>query len=413
MLFVSCGNDDNSGAGTPTGKVDTTNYKNTSDAAGVQTRGTEAQKVFSSADEKFSAVSGSKFAALGLMPRSIVGDYDEEKCKDAYVLTNTTSQAGIQIMTYSCKYTDETAEEVSCVITEAKSENETKTSVTCDNGKEMERTTSVDNGSGEDSPSSDGNSGMDYSVLTEFNEGSKDCAGAIANIKKFYASARTELDNTLQGLKDKDKFAAASGAKMTIKETTDSNSAVAYEFSSDPAAKGMTVSGNMTAGASDDLIVITFDMKMAFDGSLMGSGIPGGAEFGDGSQGMAVPGDASAMKMATTLKHRTAADIKKQAIDFEDSGTFSMNDNSSSWTSVISVQGGDKPEVTADMNISTNAPDDPKKSVSMKMQVNIALVNDNTISMTGSGLIDGKAQVYSRTVTKGADGQCKVASETP
>jgi hypothetical protein len=409
-LFLNCGDDNKKGTDSPTGKVDTSTYKNTVDAAGVQEKGTEAQKIFSSADEKFTAVSKNSFSPLGLVPRSMLLDYDEDKCAAARVPTTTSTADGAVVVVYTCEYTDENAKKISCTITETKSAKETKTAVICDNGTNIETTDEVESDESSTSTStSTSAASFDYSVLNDFSKGADDCAGAIANVQKFYSNGKTQLESMLAGFKNKDAFASSAGGMFKVEESTDANAAVAYKFSTDPAAKGFTISGAVTAGASDNLIVMTYDMDMAVDFSVVFANLP--AE-GKTLRGDTAAADPKTMKMAVVTKRRIAADLKKQVIDFDDSGTSTVNDKTFAWKSIVSVEGGDKPAVSVDMTVSGTDPASAK-DISTKMQVNITLVDENTLQMTGSGIVDGKSALYSRTVTRSSDGTCKVVNETP
>lgn len=414
-LLNGCGGDDKQVAVDPIGKVDTAQYKNTTDAAGLQSKGIEAQKIFSSADEKFSSVAGNKFVPLKLMQSSNQQEYDEEKCKLVRKLTETETENDALISTFSCEYTDADDEKVVCTIVETLSTEMRKTQVSCDNGFENIDTIDTENGADtEKSSSTESSSGFDYSVLTDFSEGTDDCNAAIANVKEFYASAKSELETMLEGVKDKNSISNQGGGKIIVEEIADANAAVAYKFSTDPSVKGMTATGSMTAGASEDVVVMSFNIDMAMDlGAILGD-LESANKLDSDPPAPFAADQAKPMKMTMVASHKVEADLKAQAIDYSDSGVQTMNDTKFSWNSMISVQGGEKPAVTVDMTVSGTPPSsdsEPAKDVSSKMQINITMIDDNTIEMTGSGVMDQKAHAIKRTVTRSAEGKCTVTND--
>jgi hypothetical protein len=76
---------------------------------------------------------------------------------------------------------------------------------------------------------------------------------------------------------------------------------------------------------------------------------------------------------------------------------------------MVSVEGGEKPAVSVEMSASGSDPES-SKDMSMTMQITIKVLDDSTIEMVGTGLVDGKSQAYSRTLTKDDAGTCKVVN---
>ncbi len=404
LATFACSNDDQSNPAGPRGAVDTNGFVNTVDEQGFKAKGKEALGIFDSAEKSFGQVGGASFNLNGLSQLTQSTEIEREQCEESkeYVDTEVDDQ-GNYIDVYTCNYVSSDGYTMNCTIKEGYLNNSTQRSCTSGGVSSKYPSDSYD----QDDHSTDGDSSqmdIDTSIIDEFSGEIESCEEAFKAIKGMYSQSKSELEEALASLQDPALLTSeADGLSLTKAEkSADADSAIAYNITTPEKIDGVSINGQIKGGANDNLLVISMNMDMMidFEKLLATYKTQQVQKMLQGQVSQTQP-DEAPKKLQFKQQMQIAADLNKQLIDYSSIGSIKQDDEATNWDAIITVAGGQSPGVDMKFNFNGNG-----ESASLIM--NVAMVDENTLTIRGSALSGSSSFTQDVTIVKDENGLCTV-----